>query len=434
MCKSIDLSIIIPCRNSEHSITAMLDSIYRQKNLAYEIIVVDDASTDKTVEVVESWAKKNTPITILKNTERLYSLQSRIKGFKAAKSENIMTVDADDILLGTNRLAKAIKEKDRMNAEILHFRTVEVSADLGKLGEFIWGAPFYDNKNPYIKNERIFEIYTSFIYNPAAIWGKIFSKSLVKRIIPIAEKHMLMRADIKLLTPLLMLNAHSYLAYDEYIYEYKRRDNVDWTFEVRFKDVQALLIIERVIEKCMLEKNISEKVQKQFISFNRRRIVIYCGYISLTAYNNIKNKQLKSNDFYKMCLEYFDEETLFSLMLYATKCNITTLRNKKRVICDYAQENSFSNIEDLLSDLMENYKKLQEQFEDKSLEKLSYILENIFTLFDNSSYIDIVDNNKENISALLNYATRKDYIFILLAVNSYVIDKIRKLCKYEVTI
>ena len=55
---SLDLTIAIPCLNEERFIAATLDTVaaaMRELSLSYEVIVIDDGSTDRTVEVVESY-------------------------------------------------------------------------------------------------------------------------------------------------------------------------------------------------------------------------------------------------------------------------------------------------------------------------------------------------------------------------------------------
>jgi len=51
-----DVSIIIPARNEEASLGVCLESLTTQTGVAFEIIVVDDGSTDRTREIAESCA------------------------------------------------------------------------------------------------------------------------------------------------------------------------------------------------------------------------------------------------------------------------------------------------------------------------------------------------------------------------------------------
>ena len=70
---SVTLSIIIPVFNCEKTIKKCLDSIFNQKTeLEYEVILVDDGSSDNTVKVVESTisGRKNSRLICQENAAR----------------------------------------------------------------------------------------------------------------------------------------------------------------------------------------------------------------------------------------------------------------------------------------------------------------------------------------------------------------------------
>ena len=57
--EKITLSIYVPCFNEENNITNTLHNIKEGiQNINYEVLVVDDASQDKTIEMVEKFQKK----------------------------------------------------------------------------------------------------------------------------------------------------------------------------------------------------------------------------------------------------------------------------------------------------------------------------------------------------------------------------------------
>lgn len=54
----ISFSIIIPAYNAERTIDRCIESILAQKMTAYEVIVVNDGSTDKTADIISEYANK----------------------------------------------------------------------------------------------------------------------------------------------------------------------------------------------------------------------------------------------------------------------------------------------------------------------------------------------------------------------------------------
>ena len=99
------ISVIIPARDEEGNIGACLDSIINQsypKNL-FEIIVIDDFSTDRTAEIIRSFADKNVSLISLKNFTKDGELNSYKKkaieiAISKANGELIVTTDADCIV------------------------------------------------------------------------------------------------------------------------------------------------------------------------------------------------------------------------------------------------------------------------------------------------------------------------------------------------
>src|SRR3972149_5947101 len=93
--KQFDISIIIGNYNTEKLLKRTLSSVYRNtKNISFEIIVVDDGSIDKSVEMVR---KKFPKIKIKENTENLGYSKTYNIGTKLSKSRYILHLNSDVI-------------------------------------------------------------------------------------------------------------------------------------------------------------------------------------------------------------------------------------------------------------------------------------------------------------------------------------------------
>lgn len=94
----MDLSIIIPLYNEEESLPELCDWIVRvvnANNYSYEVIMVDDGSTDNSWQVIEEIAANNHHIKGIK-FQRNYGKSAALnEGFKAAQGEVVITMDAD---------------------------------------------------------------------------------------------------------------------------------------------------------------------------------------------------------------------------------------------------------------------------------------------------------------------------------------------------
>lgn len=89
------VSIVIPLYNNEKEISTCIKSILLQSYSNYEIIVVDDGSTDKSNEVISGFCKNHSQIKYFYQNNKGVS-QARNKGISICKGDFILFVDADD--------------------------------------------------------------------------------------------------------------------------------------------------------------------------------------------------------------------------------------------------------------------------------------------------------------------------------------------------
>ncbi len=89
------VSVIIPCYNSAELIADAIDSVLAQTYKDYEIIVVDDGSTDNSREVIESYGDAVKYV----HQENSHISAARNHGFRVSSGKYIASLDADDIWL-----------------------------------------------------------------------------------------------------------------------------------------------------------------------------------------------------------------------------------------------------------------------------------------------------------------------------------------------
>ena len=92
---SPEVSVVIPVFNDEHSIDKTLKSVLSQSFRDFEIIVVDDCSTDSSALILEKYAIKN-KIRFFKNEFNSGAAVSRNKGIAASYGRFIAFLDSDD--------------------------------------------------------------------------------------------------------------------------------------------------------------------------------------------------------------------------------------------------------------------------------------------------------------------------------------------------
>jgi teichuronic acid biosynthesis glycosyltransferase TuaG len=101
------VSIITPSFNSEKFISETILSVQNQTHQNWEMIIVDDCSTDKTVEIIQSFIKNDTRLQLHKLDKNSGAGIARNTAIKAAKGDYIAFLDADD-LWKPEKLAKQL--------------------------------------------------------------------------------------------------------------------------------------------------------------------------------------------------------------------------------------------------------------------------------------------------------------------------------------
>ena len=115
---TVRVSVVIPAFNAESTIERALDSARRQTEQRLEIIVVDDASSDRTPAIVAEMAKSDARIRLLCQPANAGPAAARNRGIAAATGDWIALLDADDSYL-PERLAKLLELADRMGADMV---------------------------------------------------------------------------------------------------------------------------------------------------------------------------------------------------------------------------------------------------------------------------------------------------------------------------
>src|SRR5579884_658579 len=87
------VSVVLPCFNAARFLPAALDSALSQTYLPFEVILVDDGSTDDSVAIAESYGPL---VRVIRQTNQGESV-ARNRGLDAARGDLVAFLDADDI-------------------------------------------------------------------------------------------------------------------------------------------------------------------------------------------------------------------------------------------------------------------------------------------------------------------------------------------------
>ncbi len=96
------ISVIIPAYNSEETLRCCIDSLLLQTYRNIEVVLINDASTDKTLEIAKEYIdqlkEEGIPYKIINHEENKGAPTARNHGFQAAKGDFVIFCDADSVL------------------------------------------------------------------------------------------------------------------------------------------------------------------------------------------------------------------------------------------------------------------------------------------------------------------------------------------------
>lgn len=253
-------SIIVPVYNVELYLEECLNSILSQEFPDYEVICINDASTDRSYEILLKYAEKNRQIKVVSNSCNRGPSFSRNVGVDIAEGDYILFVDSDDMLCpnALNILNHTIEDKD---VEMVCFRCSVKNE--GKVAK---------EKNA-LQNEDI--IFSDSIQT-GQNWFKEMAHKNLFLIYPVAQlykREFLQSTGLKFYEGILhedllyvfscALAASKIIYIHEYIYIYRKRDNsITSTLNVARLD-SLIIILGEVLAKwhtCKLEYGMDEAI------------------------------------------------------------------------------------------------------------------------------------------------------------------------------
>lgn len=173
------ISFIIPLYNAAEYVSSCIDAILQQKYSNWELIIVDDGSTDNSLDICMNYAYKDNRIKVV-SEENSGSAVARNRGLAEASGEWIAFIDADDFI-NDDYLDKLVpklsykydfvmfsyNEINGVNSIDMRNSQEEILIDSKKLGLL--------TKDVIDTERRLFELYSS----RSQVWTKLYKKSFL---------------------------------------------------------------------------------------------------------------------------------------------------------------------------------------------------------------------------------------------------------------
>ncbi len=147
------VSIITPSYNSANFIGATIDSVIIQTYPNWEMIIVDDCSTDNSIEIIQKYVAQDRRVKLIQNKKNRGAAETRNEALKVAKGRFIAFLDSDDLWY-SNKLEEQIAFMEKGNYPISFTEYGLVDEDGKHLDKFVRVVPCIDYTG-YMKNTII---------------------------------------------------------------------------------------------------------------------------------------------------------------------------------------------------------------------------------------------------------------------------------------
>lgn len=268
------VTIVIPCYNAENYIDSCIDSLLKQEYQNFNVIFIDDASKDRTVEKLEnSVLNCNFDIKILKNKENSGPAVSRNRGILSAVTKYITFCDIDDSY-EPNYLSKLLSELEKNDADLA-----------------FCGYSVVDEKENKVKR-------------PLSFNGVLTNKIDILKLDVDSLCMLMVKTDIMkdtllpnirngedmAVVPLLMVKSNNCVAISECLYNYYRRNN-------SASEKPSMQVVNSLITSFEFIKNHFPEEYLEIEEYIGIRNLLYAGLITLFSFSfdvNVANQILEN--------------------------------------------------------------------------------------------------------------------------------------------
>lgn len=272
-------SIVAAVYNSELYLLEMIDSVKKQTFHAWELILVDDGSTDGSGALCDRAAEKDTRIKVIHSTNQ-GGLRARYAGVRESRGEYVIVIDSDD------RMAAGCLENVYHTVRI-------VDADM-----VIWAFRTFGLENREVsfslKPGHLYPqkeiVYTSLMDTSHSLWIRAIRGDIIRKSCTCRLGKLSINTDYAMLIPILCNIRNAYVT-DEVLYEYR----------IYQASVSHSLSIDKIIDTDRVSDYALAELRKLAWYNGNIEKAVYVSYLkmvwgrifSLFLYGMLNRKQCK---------------------------------------------------------------------------------------------------------------------------------------------
>lgn len=268
------ISVIVPVYNVEKYLRQCIDSILAQTFADFELILVDDGSTDKCGAICDEYAKKDYRIKVIHQKNGGLSA-ARNAGLDIAAGNYVAFIDSDDLV------------RDRY-LEVLYNALIESESDISTCRSLVFDDGDDKGVCPYSGSgekmtisgkDACLSIYIGDGRTHVVAWGKLYRKALFKNIrYPLSKIH-----EDDAVTPIVFYHANKVTICEDCLYMYRTRDGSIMNQKFSAKRFECIEAIDNCIS-FFAEKEEPEILNAAYVFREKTRSL----YIISACHSGIK--------------------------------------------------------------------------------------------------------------------------------------------------
>ncbi len=276
------VSIVIPVYNTEKYLRKSLNSAINQTFTALDIVIVDDKSTDNSLQIIREFQKKDDRIKVIALEKNKGNGFGRNSAIQKASAPYIMFLDSDD-WLAPNAVEILYKEAHKKQSEVLLFGYFEVKCD--KKGNILNTYPILPTLNDgaidfisyYLSNRKGFS---------SAAWSYIFSRDhIINNQVKFTED--IFFEDIEFVSKAVIRAKRVDVYKAQALYSYLRRPS-SITSSFSKKKIKNLYQANHLLSEFLKGEGIYKTYEKDYML----RFIIECVHWSFLDYMHMPSRLL----------------------------------------------------------------------------------------------------------------------------------------------
>lgn len=308
------ISIIVPIYNSSKYIRQCIDSILMQTYKDYELLLIDDGSTDDSANISLEYVKRNNKIKYFYKKNSGVSA-TRNYGIDKANGRWVMFIDSDDYFIDKDLLQKCVDIVTKDENQMPVFNVRYIYDDLEKDGRrfSVYDNNIQDIMLNILNYRKINNFYGEMF---RASWGKMFDLEIIRKENIRFDEKLYIGEDAMFLIDYFNVN-NNIILIDEPLYGYRVHNNSACRKYKADLLEQSQRQLDDILEKFDYTKD--EKIRKCIISFilseywnltnnakkGEKEDIYYDSFVWLeTNYKYLRNVKLKMKDIGKRSYLY----------------------------------------------------------------------------------------------------------------------------------